>query len=69
MLRLYTNQGNLLCQIQSFLIARLYVYGGQDLNIGNYSDFNVIELNEELTLSHWDSVVTKTKVSPGINRL
>jgi len=45
--------------------SRLYVYGGQDLNVGIFSDFNYIQLNKELTLSCWEPVHVNGTVSPG----
>ena len=47
--------------------CRLYVYGGQDLNVGIFSDFNYIQLNKELTLSCWEPVHINGIVSPGIS--
>lgn len=44
---------------------RLYIYGGQDLNVGIFSDFNYIQLNKELTLSCWEPVNVKGTVTPG----
>jgi len=45
--------------------SRLYVYGGQDLNVGIYSDFNYVQLNEDLFLTHWEPVRVKGTQSPG----
>ncbi len=57
--------GEKISEISRLMFPRLYIYGGQDLNVGIFSDFNYIQLNKELTLSCWEPVYVNGTVTPG----